>query len=436
MAEFDALASLLDRLVDHDPPFAARALEGLAEADAAEAVRALPASAAARVVPHLQPHFAAVLLSQVEPKDFRAAVKAIDPERAATVVLHMPEDARERLLRHIPEKLRTAIRELLSYPEDSVGRIMHTSFLAFHKDEKVRDVVRKIRGLVRKGYPSSYAYVVDQEAHLLGVINMRDLILAADDDSLASIMRTGVFTLNAFAEQAQAAVELSRRGFFAAPVIDNDGRILGIVNSEQLLHGAQEGIVENIQKMVGAGSNERAFSTLGYSLRKRLPWLHVNLATAFLAAAVVAFFEDTIARLTVLAVFLPVVAGQGGNAGAQSLAIVMRGLVMREIPRGRVRRLIGKEALLGAINGTITGGVTALVAWMWYGNPVLGLVVALGMLINLFFAGLAGASIPMAMRAAGLDPAQSSSIILTTVTDVVGFAAFLGLAMTFQSHLA
>jgi magnesium transporter len=166
-----------------------------------------------------------------------------------------------------------------------------------------------------------------------------------------------------------------------------------------------------------------------------LPWLHVNLATAFLAAFVVSLFEDTIAKVTVLAVFLPVVAGQGGNAGAQSLAIVMRGLVMREISRDRIVSLVMKEGLLGLTTGAVTGMVTGLVAWAWQGSPALGLVIGLGMIVNLFVAGLSGAAIPVIMRSFGWDPAQCSSIILTTVTDVVGFLAFLGFAVLFQSYL-
>jgi magnesium transporter len=187
--------------------------------------------------------------------------------------------------------------------------------------------------------------------------------------------------------------------------------------------------------MFGASPDERAFSPMLFSLRKRLPWLHVNLATAFLAAFVVSLFEGTIAKITVLAIFLPVVAGQGGNAGAQSLAIVMRGLVMREIPRQRVRALVIKEGMLGIITGTVTGIVTGLIAWLWQGSAFLGVVVGLGMIVNLFFAGLSGASIPIVMRALGWDPAQCSSIILTTVTDVVGFVAFLGFAVLFQGYL-
>jgi magnesium transporter len=236
-------------------------------------------------------------------------------------------------------------------------------------------------------------------------------------------------------DRQEVANELSRRKYFAVPVVDSDNHMLGIIKAERLIQGVQEDVTKDIQRMFGAGSDERVFSTLFFSLRKRLPWLYVNLATAFLAAAVVAMFEGIIAKLTVLAVFLPVVAGQGGNAGAQSLAVVMRGIVMREIPKDKISGLILKEGKLGAINGALVGVVTALVAWLWNGNPYLGVVIGLGMLFNLIFAGLSGASIPLLMKRIGLDPAQSSSIILTTGTDVMGFVAFLGFAVLFQSFL-
>ena len=218
-------------------------------------------------------------------------------------------------------------------------------------------------------------------------------------------------------------------------MVDSQNHLLGIVKAEWLLYGIQAEVTADLQRMFGAGGDESTTSPIMFSLKKRLPWLHVNLATAFLAAAVVALFESVIAKLTILAVFLPVVAGQGGNAGAQSLAIVMRGLVMREIPKGKAARLIMKETGVGTINGAVIGLVTALIAWAWQGNPLLGLVIGLGMLVNLAVAGLSGSAIPMLMKKAGLDPAQCSSIILTTVTDVVGFFAFLGFAVLFQSRL-
>jgi magnesium transporter len=260
-------------------------------------------------------------------------------------------------------------------------------------------------------------------------------MIAPPDKRLEEISRKDVFTIHCFLNIQDAATELSRRRYFAAPVVDSQNHMLGIIKAERLIQGVQEDLTKDIQRMFGAGSDERVFSTIVFSIRKRFPWLCVNLATAFLAAAVVALFEGIIAKLTILAVFLPVVAGQGGNAGAQSLAVIMRGIVMREIPKNKIFSLIFKEGKLGAVNGTLIGVVTALVAWLWYGNPYLGLVIGLGMLLNLIFAGLSGASIPLLMKKIGLDPAQSSSIILTTVTDVMGFIAFLGLAVLFQSYL-
>ena len=264
---------------------------------------------------------------------------------------------------------------------------------------------------------------------------MRDLLIAAPDQILGAIAREDIFTLHCFMDIEEAANELSKRKFFAAPVVDSENHILGIIKAERMIQGVQEDVAKDILTMVGVGADEHVFSSMLFSIKKRLPWLHINLVTAFMAAAVVALFEGIIAKLTILAVFLPVVAGQGGNAGAQSLAVVMRGIVMREIPRDKFLKLILKEGQLGAINGAIIGVVTALVAWAWNGNPYLGLVIGLGMLFNLIFAGLAGASIPLLMKRIGIDPAQSSSIILTTVTDVMGFLAFLGFAVWFQSYL-
>jgi len=212
-------------------------------------------------------------------------------------------------------------------------------------------------------------------------------------------------------------------------------KLIGVIRPDQLIKGVKENISEDIMKMFGAGGDEKTFSPVLYTLKKRLPWLHVNLLTAFMAASVVAVFEDVIAKITILAVFLPIVAGQGGNAGAQSLAVVMRGLVMREIPPHKVKHLIAKETLVGAVNGVVIGVVTGMVSWLWKGNPYLGVVIGLGMLVNLTAAGLSGALIPVAMKALRLDPAQCSSIILTTITDIVGFFAFLGFAAIFQQFL-
>ncbi len=231
------------------------------------------------------------------------------------------------------------------------------------------------------------------------------------------------------------AQQLTAKHYLAAPVIDAERKLIGVVQSDRLAGDVKDEATEDILKMVGASRDEKTGSSILLSMKQRLPWLQINLITAFLAASVVGLFEDVIARITVLAVFLPVVAGQGGNAGAQSLAVVMRGLVLREVRAGMMLKVIRKEVLLGALNGVITGIITAVIAWLWHGNPYLGLVIGLAMIVNLMAAGLAGAAIPLTMKSLGFDPAQSSSIILTTVTDIVGFFSFLGFATLFQAYL-
>nr|WP_319492229.1 magnesium transporter [uncultured Desulfobacter sp.] len=243
--------------------------------------------------------------------------------------------------------------------------------MSFTSEVLVQDAIEKIRTLSKKRAAASYAYVVDEENHLLGVLNMRDLLIASPDQTLESIMIKDVFSLHGFMDVQEAAGELSRRKYFAAPVVDSENKMLGVIKAERLIKGVREDTAQDIQRMFGAGKDEKPFSTIWFSLRKRLFWLHINLVTAFMAAGVVAIFEDIISKLAILAVFLPVVAGQGGNAGAQSLAVVMRGIAMREIPKEKAGRLILKEGTLGALNGIVIGVVTALVAWLWMGNPYL-----------------------------------------------------------------
>ncbi len=319
-------------------------------------------------------------------------------------------------------------------PADRAERMLSTDFLAFDQAMNVAQAIERLRA-VQRDAPASYAYVVGAAGRLTGVLHMRDLLLASSTTPLQSIMRRDVVAVRADASRADVARELAARKFFAMPVVDAERRLLGVVRSEQLLAEVQEAATEDLVRMVGAGRDERVFSPVPYAVRARLPWLHVNLATAFLAAAVVGAFESLIARLTILAVFLPIVAGQGGNAGAQSLAVVTRGLALREVRASDGRRLIAKEALLGAVNGLAIGVVTALAAWLWHGNAFLGLVIGLAMLVNLVVAGTCGAAIPLGLKALGRDPAQGSSVILTTFTDVIGFLAFLGFALLFEPHL-
>jgi len=354
----------------------------------------------------------------------------------AAVFRSLTDAARLTALGALTPELRAQVQEILTYPEDSAGRIMRTDVVSFSKDARVRDVISRLRAQGPTRTPT-YTYVVGPENRLVGVLNMRDLLLADPGAAVETVMRTDVFAVPAFTDREEIMHQVQGRHFVSIPVVDPQGRLIGAIRTEDLIEGSQEEATEDLQLMFGASGEERPFSPLRFKIGRRLPWLNINLATAFLAAAVVAHYEEIIGRIAVLAVFLPVVAGQGGNAGIQTLAVVLRGLVMREVrPTDPTAvRLILNELLVGLVNGAAIGCVTGVAAWLWKGNAYLGLVVGLAMIVNMLAAGLAGAGIPLVMKKLGYDPAQSSGIFLTTVTDVVGFLAFLGFATVFESKL-
>ncbi|GJM15563.1 MAG: magnesium transporter MgtE [Thermodesulfobacteriota bacterium] len=430
------LIPYVQKFFEYDPLTATHALETMDEEEAIQILTALPASVSVGIFDRLQVHHAAAYLERIPAENFNEIVERMEPERGASIFIHIADDIRTKMMAHLSDKVKKDIVDILTYPKGSVGTIMTAKYVAFNKEIKIKDAISNIRQRAHsKAPPASYLYVTDDENRLVGVINMRDLIIGDEAKALETIMIRDIFSLNAFTDREEAATQLSARKYFAAPVVDNENHLLGIVKADQLIGQAKEEASADLQKMFGVSADERVFSSIKFSLRKRLPWLYINLGTAFMAGSVVALFEGIIAKITILAVFLPVVAGQGGNAGSQSLAVVMRGLVMREISPRETGKLILKEGKLGLINGVVIGLVTALIAWGWKGNPYLGLVIGLAMIVNLVAAGLAGASIPMALKAFGIDPAQSSAIVLTTVTDIIGFFAFLGFAVIFQSYL-
>lgn len=289
-----------------------------------------------------------------------------------------------------------------------------------------------------------YLYVSDRNGKLAGVLTMRDLLLAGPRDPIEGLVRREIVSVPETMDRQDVVNLMSERGFLALPVVDYEGRLVGVVKHDEALQAGQLEAFEDLQKLTGASANERALSSVSTVVKSRLPWLMINLVTAFMAAAVVGIFEDIIAQVAALAVLLPVVAGQGGNTGAQSLAVVIRGLALREIIAGVERRVIVKELLGGVINGVATAIVTAVAVFVWQmfieqsdSMKAIGLslVIFFAMIINMVAAALAGAVIPLVLRAFGRDPAQSSSIFLTTVTDIVGFASFLGFAVLFLPML-
>jgi len=435
------LESLLRVFVELHPEDAARAFESLEAADAERLFRNLPLRVAVALLERLSPHVAAPLVERLSHERIGELLVAMAPRPASTLVHHLDEAKREEALAALPDGVARTVRELARHPDDTAGGIMEPRVASLSIDLTAQQAISRIRKTPREAL--HYLYVTDRAGRLIGVLNMRDLLLAPVRNPIEPLVRRDVFSVPETMDREEVVNQMRKRGFLAVPVVDFEGRLVGVVTHSEALEAGQAEAFEDLQKIVGAGADERALSPVSTVVRSRLPWLYVNLLTAFMAAAVVGMFEGIIAKMAALAVLLPVVAGQGGNTGSQSLAVVMRGLALREIVPGTKRRVISKEARAGLLNGIAVALVTALAVFGWRilkGDPMqscvgLALVIGLAMTVNMFAAAFAGAIIPMVLKALGRDPAQSAAIFLTTVTDIVGFASFLGFAVLFSSLL-
>jgi magnesium transporter len=277
--------------------------------------------------------------------------------------------------------------------------------------------------------------LLDDEKRVKGIVAIQDLVFAAPGEQLLDYMQPVPATVQGNATTQEILEVLDEHGVSSVPVVDADKRLLGIVRQDELAAIAREDLAGDIQAMFGVSRSEHALSSPWFSVRQRMPWLQINLVTAFVAAAVVALFEDTIAAYTALAVLLPVVAGQSGNTGAQALAVVMRGLTLREITLAQWKKVVRKEMLVSVLNGVGVAATSALAVFVWSRSLALTAVIALSMILSMLIAGFTGAAVPLVLTRLGHDPAQSSSIILTTVTDVAGFFSFLGIATLFITLL-
>lgn len=424
---------LFRRFVESHPKDAAKALEEFDAAEAAKTIEKLPSHLGSLLLERLAPQKAGAILEKLGSIRTRELLGAIAAKQASFILQHLDMSKREEALAGLPESRSRQLRELIKYPAETAGGMMEPRVASIPSDMNVQSAI----GILRKAprHTLYYLYVTDREGKLVGVLNMRKLLLASPKDSIESLMFRELLSVPVTMDRTGVLTLIRRHRFLALPVVDDEGRLIGVIQHDEALRAGQSEAFEDIQKMVGAGGDERALSPIWTVVKRRLPWLYVNLLTAFAAAAVVGVFEGTIQKVTALAVLLPIVSGQGGNTGAQALAVVMRGIALREILSGTERRVIVKETLAGLFNGLAVAVVTAAAVWVWSRNIGLSFVIGLAMIVNMVAAGLSGAGIPIILKALKRDPAQSSSIFLTTVTDVVGFASFLGFAALFMSLL-
>jgi magnesium transporter len=276
-----------------------------------------------------------------------------------------------------------------------------------------------------------YLYVIDLRRHLVGVVSLRRLLLVPPATPLKRIMTTDLISVRVDMDQEEVARQVASYNLLAIPVVDEENKLVGIITVDDVIDVIKDEATEDVYRLAGVAGDDRVFSRPIESLRKRVPWLQVNLVTAFIAAFVVGLFEDTIAKVTVLAMFMPVVAGMGGNAATQTLTVIVRGIALGELTWANTRKALFKEAAVGLGNGIATGVVAALVVLIWKGDPTLGLIIGAAMVINMFVAAIAGTLIPLSLRALKVDPALASSVFITTLTDVFGFLTFLGLGTLF-----
>jgi magnesium transporter len=345
---------------------------------------------------------------------------------AARLLARLNDEVVTSRLSLLAPGLAKEIKELLEYPPETAGFLMDANFSSYHPQDTVDQVLERIRGIRDRRVIN--INVVDDEGKLLGVVPLQDVAISPAEETLAGLLKGKPVAIQAMSPREEVVQLLDEQKLLSIPVVDFQGKMVGIIRYDALVKAAKQDATEDVQAMFGAGRDEQALSKVSFAVRKRLPWLEINLATAFLAAAVVGIFEETIARITVLAVFLPVVAGQSGNTGSQALAVTMRGLALREIRTRHWFRVARKEMMVGFLNGVAVALTTSLIVFFLIKSIGLAVVIAIAMVVSMVIAGLSGAVIPILLKAFGQDPAQSSSIILTTVTDVVGFFSFLGLA--------
>jgi magnesium transporter len=429
-----AVIALNQRYLLDFPHEAARRLETMTAPDIGELFAGQPPHAVVRAWEALAPDVARAVVQCVPEGLGRYLLAEAEPAASAAVLAQFEPGERERVLAALEAQVASELRELLQYPESSAGRLMDPNVSPLRSGMSVAEALARLRTLKRGGLRE--LFVVDGEGRLTGRVEIHDLAVADPARPLSEITRSLLAAVQDLDPREDVVSVLQQHPITELPVVNHDGRFVGAIRQAALMSAVEQETSADIQTMVGASPDERALSSPGFAVRKRLAWLQINLLTAFLAAAVVGLFENTIAKFTALAVLLPVVAGQSGNAGAQALAVTMRGLVLREISLRHWPRMVWKEAAVGLTNGLAVAATTALGVYVWSRSGGLVVVISSAMVIAMVIAGVAGALVPIVLRRFGQDPAQSSSIVLTTVTDVAGFFSFLGIATLLSGLLA
>lgn len=382
----------------------------------------------------LGPENGAQLLALRPAEEIARLAQEIPSDDAAALIDHLPEELSGGVLDLIRPKPGGGVSELLEYEEKTAGRLMNPNVFALPEDLTAGEAITALQA-ARDVEMVFYLYIVDERRHLVGVVSLRRLLLVPPDTPLKRIMTADVYSARADTDQEEVARQVASYNLLAIPVVDAENKLVGVITVDDVIDVIKDEATEDVYRLAGVSKDDGALTPALDSLRRRLPWLLVNLATAFMAALVVSRFEHTIGLLPFLVAFMPVVAGMGGNAATQTLAVTVRGLALGELTWANARQALLKEGLVGLGNGLVNGLAGAVVVGLFTHNWMLGLILALAMVANMLVAATAGTLIPLGLRAANIDPALASSVFITTLTDVCGFFAYLGLATLFIRFL-
>ncbi len=367
------------------------------------------------------------VVDQMAPQELARAVAGLDDDDAAEVVADLDEETRKDILARLPQADRTAVEQALTYEEDTVGRLMQRATVVVPAYWTVGETIDYLRADTSLPDVFFDIFAVDPRHRPVGSLPLSRILRSRRPVALAEIMDDEPVVLSVSMDQEEAAFLFRQQDLTSAPVVDESGRLAGVLTIDDVVDVMDEEHEDDILKLGGVYEDD-LYHAAATTAAKRFPWLLVNLATAALASVVIAQFEATIEALVALAVLMPIVASMGGNAGTQTLTVAVRALATKELSATNAMRIVVKEVLVGGFNGLLFAAIAAALTFAWFGNWQLGAVIAGAMVVNLLVAGLSGVAIPLALDRMRIDPAVASSVVLTTVTDVVGFFAFLGLA--------
>lgn len=418
--------SFLDQM---HPADAADHLGNLSLEDQVLAVGNLPVDDAAQSIAEMDSHDRIPLMTQLPPRLAADILALMSPDDAADMIAELDPDVRRDIFRKIKQEDAAEIKALLMYDPDSAGGVMNTEILVLDENLTADQAIALIRQQVEDSEIPYYAYMVDGMRHLKGVLSLRDIMISVGGRRLKELLvEQSLISVPFDTDKEEVAKLIARYNFLALPVVDYNQRILGTVTVDDVIDIIQEEASEDMQQMVGAGGDESVDSPWGYSLKVRMPWLFVNLLNSAVSAWVVHLFQGSIEQMAILAVLMPIVANQAGNTGQQSLAVMIRQLAVERFDRKKVWIAVAREAKIGLVNGVIIALATFVGVAGLLGQPGLAAVMALALLFDMLLGAVAGASIPLILKEMGRDPAQASSIFLTTLTDSMGFFVFLGMA--------